>query len=125
MHRSIAFVAFLALSWSQLVALCCDMGEGMAGQSATVAEAHPPATTPHAHHPAPTGDTPPAPPLPNHGGSHACLMIMACGFASVRQARPTAMIRLPAVFFAAAFPTPPIPVAADLAVETPPPRHTV
>ncbi len=126
MHRSVAFVAFLALSWSQLVALHCDMGEGMASHSAAGADAHhPPATTPHAHHPAPTTDTPPTPHPPNHGGSHACLMIMACGFASVRQARPAAMIRLPAVFFTAAFPTPPIPVAADLAVETPPPRHTV
>ncbi len=116
MHRSVAFVAFLALSWSQLVALRCDMGEGMVMAKAG-ADAH--------HHPAPTADIPPTPHPPNHGGSHTCLMIMACGFASVRQARTTAMIRLPAVFFTAAFPTQPIPVAADLAVETPPPRHTV
>lgn len=81
----------------------------------------------HAGH-APAGHAangPPTPHPPDHGGSHGCLMIMACGFASVRQARPAAMIRFPAVFFAAAFPASPIPVAADLAVETPPPRHTV
>ena len=98
--------------------------------AAATADAHHPPTpnpaaTPHAHHPTPTADTPPTPHPPDHGGSHGCLMIMACGFASVRQARPAAMIRLPAVFFTADFLTSPIPVAAELAVETPPPRHTV
>ena len=97
----------------------------MAGHSATRADAHHPAATPHAHPPAPAGDTPSTPHPSNHGGSHGCLMIMACGFAPVREARPPAIISLPAVFFPAAFPTPPTPVAADLAVETPPPRHTV
>ena len=52
-------------------------------------------------------------------------MIMACSIASPRPASPAAMIRIPTVLVRAAFPTPPIPVAADLAVETPPPRHTV
>ena len=52
-------------------------------------------------------------------------MIMACSIASPRPAHPAAMIRIPAVLVRADFPTPPIPVAADLAVETPPPRHTV
>ena len=137
MHRSAAFVAFLALSWSQLVALHCDMGAGPStiGAHASTPASHAPAgheaTGTDAHNPPPhhlaTAPTPAAdtPPTPHHAPSHGCLMIMACGFASVRQARPAAMIRLPAVFFTADFLTSPIPVAADLAVETPPPRHTV
>ena len=119
MHRSVAFVAFLALSWSQLVGLRCDMG---ADRSTTAAHASTPASHAPAEH-ATTGADAHDP--PGHGGGHDCLMIMACGFASVRQARPAAMIRFPAVFVAAAFLNSPIPVAADLAVETPPPRHTV
>ena len=119
MHRSVAFVAFLALSWSQLVGLRCDMGTD---RSTTAAHASTPASHAPAEH-ATTGADAHDP--PDHGGGHDCLMIMACGFASVRQARPAAMIRFPAVFVAAAFLNSPIPVAADLAVETPPPRHTV
>ncbi len=77
------------------------------------------------HHPAPAAEAPPTPHPPDHGGSHGCLMIMACSIASPRPASPPAMIRIPTVLVRAAFPTPPIPVAADVAVETPPPRHTV
>ena len=110
MHRSIALVALLALSWSQLGALHCDMGAG-------------PSTT--AAHGASHALPPDTPSTPDHGGSHGCLMIMACGFASARQAHPVTIIRIPTVFVRTAFFTPLIPVAADQAVETPPPRHTV
>lgn len=126
MHRSLALVAFLALSWSHLAGLRCDMGVGALAMGEGRADATGDAGTPsHGHHPNPTAATLPTPHPTDHGSDHGCLMIMACGFASVRQARPATMIRIPAVFFTAAFPTPPIPVAADLAVETPPPRHTV
>ena len=103
MHRSVAFVAFLALSWSQLVGLRCDMGTD---RSMTAAHASTPASHAPAEH-ATTGADAHDP--PDHGGGHDCLMIMACGFASVRQARPAAMIRFPAVFVAAAFLNSPIP----------------
>ena len=119
MHRSVAFVAFLALSWSQLIALRCEMGTD---GSTTAAHASTPANHAPAEH-APTGADAHDP--PHHAPSHGCLMIMACSIASVRQARPAAMIRIPTVFVRAAFLAQPIPVAADLAVETPPPRHTV
>ena len=136
MHRSAAFVAFLALSWSQLVALRCDMGAGPSTTGTHVSTPASQAPAGHAmtgtddhnppHHPA-TASTPaaPTPATPHHAPSHGCLMIMACSIASVRQARPAAMIRIPTVFVRAAFLAQPIPVAADLAVETPPPRHTV
>ena len=116
MSRSVAFVAFLALSWSHVAGLRCDMGAteqtAMAGSS-------------HAHAPAHSDATPTSPHPASHGAPHGCLMIMACSIASPRPAHPAAMIRIPAVLVQADFPTPPIPVAADLAVETPPPRHTV
>ena len=161
MSRPVAFVAFLALSWSHVTGLRCDMGSGgiaMAaghgGHSAAGASPVPdPATAPHwaatrhahsppaaddAHtrrvataadtgspHSTPDHGVPSTPRPPDHGGAHGCLMIMACSIASPRPAHPAAMIRVPTVLVRAAFPAPPIPVAADLAVETPPPRHTV
>ena len=67
-------------------------------------------------------------PVPAHGdhcGSDICLVVLACGSASARPARAAAIVRIPAVFVRVAFPTPPIPVPADLTVETPPPRRTV
>ncbi|MDE2877168.1 MAG: hypothetical protein OXQ93_17135 [Gemmatimonadota bacterium] len=149
MSRPVAFVAFLALSWSHVAGLRCDMGEvgvGMAsghgGHSAVKASpvqgpgAHQEAATHHPQsraaaddarmrHGVTAADTGSPPPAPDHGPPHGCLMIMACSIASLRPAHPAAMIRIPTVLVRAAFPAPPIPVAADLAVETPPPRHTV
>ena len=118
MSRSVAFVAFLALSWSHVAGLRCDMG------AASHAHSPAPAHETHSGHAA-AEDTPTTPPAPDHGGSHGCLMLMACSIASPRPAHPAAMIRIPTVLVRTAFPAPPIPVAADLAVETPPPRHPV
>ena len=109
MRRPVAFLAFLALSWSQLVALRCDMGAG--GHAGTHHEAM------SAEQEAGHGG--------GHGGNHGCLMILACGTASIRATRSVAMIRMPALFVRAEFLPSPIPAAADLAVETPPPRHSV
>ena len=118
MSRSIAFVAFLAISWSHVAGLRCEMGTGAVAMDA----GHAAASASHGHHPTPTPSTPhPA----DHDSNHGCLMIMACSIASPRPARPAAMLRIPTVLVQAAFPTPPTPVAADLAVETPPPRRTV
>lgn len=123
MIRPVAFFAFLALSWSHVAGLRCDMGASAApvdeGQSGAVAS--------HGHHTTPATEAPPThhPATTGHDGSHGCLMIMACSVASPRPARTDAMIRIPAVIVRAAFPAPPILVATDLAVETPPPRHTV
>lgn len=51
-------------------------------------------------------------------------MMPACGAASsLRPARTVAMMRIPAVFVDAGSHFTTIPVAADLAVEPPPPRH--
>ena len=61
----------------------------------------------------------------DRGGDHGCQMIMACNYASVRHARASAMIRFPAVFVQAAFLADPIPAAAALRVEPPPPRLAV
>lgn len=150
MSRPVAFVAFLALSWSHVAGLRCDMGSdgtamasGHGGHSTAEASSIPDratalhqAATRHARSPAAAddahtrrgataADTGSPHPTPDHGATHGCLMIMACSIASPRPAHPAPMIRIPTVLVQADFPTPPIPVAADLAVETPPPRHTV
>lgn len=49
-------------------------------------------------------------------------MIMACGFVSIRPVQSATMIRFPAIFVRTGFSPLVIPVAAELAVETPPPR---
>ncbi|MXX54497.1 MAG: hypothetical protein F4205_06120 [Gemmatimonadetes bacterium] len=120
MRRTVALIAFVAISWSQLVALRCDMGTDApdGGHHATAA----PPPGPHdAHHP-PDG-SPMTPHGQHHGDSEGCLMIPACGASSVRPARAVAVMRLPAVFEGAGSYFSTIPVAADLAVEPPPPRH--
>lgn len=147
MHRPVAFLVFAALTSSQLVALRCDMGASThQAVPALQADAHEPvpahrtaahATAPHipapahgtathgqaapAHHPPPHPDHP----APHHGDRDTCQMMMPCGAASIRAVRTVGVARIPTPFvrtgsFAAA-----IPVAADLAVETPPPRLTV
>jgi len=135
MKRSVALVAFLGLSWSQLVALRCDMGNGVSEANAWAAPTHHTAPT---HQAEPTrhgatanlhGHAPDSAPLTQqgqrHGGDHGCLMIMACNYASVRHAQVAKMMRFPAIFLRAVFLPNPIPVAAPLAVETPPPRLAV
>ena len=125
MSRPVALVALLALSWSQVAGLRCDMATAPFAMDEGRADGSGHAGTPsHGHH-APAPDAPPTPHPPDHGGGHGCLMIMACSIASPRPARAAAMIRIPTVLVRAAFPTPSLPVAADLAVETPPPRHSV
>ena len=119
MCRPVAFLAFMALSWSQLVALRCDMGAGgHAGTHQAAMSAEPPADQ--------AAPVPPeAGPGGGPGGNYGCLMILACGTASIRPTRSVAMIRIPALFVRAEFIPNPVPTAADLAVETPPPRHLV
>ena len=146
MNRPAALVALLALSWSQLVALHCDMGSGVRGGVAVSAPASHAgavgrAATTDAHHHG--GEEAPAAQHgaaehgsaqhgsaqhgsaqhgQPHGGDHSCLMIMACGYASVRNAPSASMTRFPAISFRSAFLANPTPVTADRAVETPPPR---
>lgn len=102
-----------------------DVAEGVAGS----APAHHTATMQHTATANAHQRTPHQLPGPQHGQDHSddhgCQMIMACNYASVRQARATVMTRFPAVFLRAAFVANPIPVAAELAVETPPPRLAV
>ncbi len=151
MRRPVAILAFAALTSSQLVALRCDMGasahHGAAGDEAAsahgtatheAAPAHQAAThgarahgtaghetgraaEATAHQTAPHHDHP----APHHADRDACLMMMACGTASIRAVRTVAVARISAPFVRAASSAPAIPVAADLAVETPPPRLTV
>lgn len=130
MRRSVAILAFAALTSSQLVALRCDMGAPAHHVAAVdeAASAHDAAghetgraheatahqTAPHHGHPA-----------PHHADRDGCLMMMACGTASIRAVRTVAVARIPAPFVRAVSSAPAIPVAADLAVEPPPPRLTV
>ena len=136
MNRPAALVALLALSWSQLVALHCDMGSGVRGGVAVSAPAshagavgraattdahqHGGEEAPAAQHGAAEHGS--AQHGQSHGGDHSCLMIMACGYASVRNAPSASMTRFPAISFRSAFLANPTPVTADRAVETPPPR---
>ena len=80
------------------------------------------ATTAVDHHA--SDHAPPARHGQDHGGDHGCLMIMACGYSFVRHAQSVVMDRLPGTVVRAVLLANPIPVAADLAVETPPPRLT-
>lgn len=137
MRRSVAILAFAALTSSQLVALRCDMGASAhpgaavdeaasahqaAGQEAAPAHEAVPAHQAAAHQTASPHHDHPA---PHHADRDACLMMMACGTASIRAVRTVAVARISAPFVRAASSAPAIPVAADLAVETPPPRLTV
>ena len=141
MRRSVAILAFAALTSSQLVALRCDMGASAHHEAAgdEAASAHGTATheaarahetaghetgraaETAAHQTPQHGDHP----APHHADRDACLMMMACGTASIRAVRTVAVARISAPFVRAASSAPAIPVAADLAVETPPPRLTV
>lgn len=135
MRRPVAILAFAALTSSQLVALRCDMGasahHGAAEQEA--ASAHGAATHEVATHEAARAHETAAHQTPQHGDHpsphpadrDACLMMMACGTASIRSVRTVAVARISTPFVRAASSAPAIPVAADLAVETPPPRLTV
>ena len=49
-------------------------------------------------------------------------MIMACGYSFVRHAQSVVLNRFPGTVVRTAFLASPIPVAAEPAVETPPPR---
>lgn len=107
------------MSWSQVVALHCDMGTG-ASQHAEAMQ-HPATAAADAH----TSDHAP---LARHGRGHdgdpGCLMIMACGYSFVRHAQQAVTGRFPGTVVGAPFLANPIPVAAVLAVEAPPPRLT-
>lgn len=131
MRRPIAILAFAALTSSQLVALHCEMGAS-AHQGAVSYETGPAHETAghaheaagHAHETAGHGKTAPSHGSPHHGDRDSCLMMMACGTASIRPAR-SVMSRIPAVFVRTAYKVTPVLATADLAVETPPPRLTV
>ena len=139
MRRLVAILAFAALTSSQLVALRCDMGasthHGVAGDEAAsahgvatheAARAHQAATPEavRAHETAGHSQTAPAHGSPHHGAGDSCPMMMACGAATISPAR-SVMSRIPAVFVRTAYKVTPVLATADLAVETPPPRHTV
>lgn len=131
MHRSVALVAFLALSWSQVVALGCDMAAGAGDRTpatAATASPHHPAAMQHVATTAADQHKPDqAPPVRHgqgHGGDHGCQMIMSCGYSFVRHAQSAVITRFPGIAVRAAYLTDPVPVAAELVVETPPPRLT-
>ncbi len=144
MRRSVALLGFLALSWSQVVALHCDMGTGAPHHPAAAEHPGAPHHPAAAHHPAASGHAAtsmqhaaaiPADrhaadqaPMARHGQGHdrdhGCLMIMACGYSFVRHAQSVVLKRFPGTVVRAAFLASPIPVAAEPAVETPPPRLT-
>ncbi len=131
MRRSVAILAFAALTSSQLVALRCDMGapahHGAAVDEAASAHDAAGHETGRAHEAAAhqTASRHGGHPAPHHADRDACLMMMACGTASIRAVRTVAVARISTPFVRAAAFAPAIPVAADLAVEPPPPRLTV
>ncbi len=131
MRRTVAILAFATLTSSQLVALRCDMGAPARHAAAVdeAASAHDAAghETGRAHEAAAhqTASRHGDHPAPHPADRDACLMMMACGTASIRAVRTVAVARISAPFVRAASSAPAIPVAADLAVETPPPRLTV
>lgn len=153
MRRTVAILAFATLTSSQLVALRCDMGAPAHHAAATHEAASAHGTATHEGAPAHRAATHEAAsahdaaghetgrahdaaahqtasrhgdhPAPHHADRDACLMMMACGTASIRAVRTVAVARISAPFVRAASSAPAIPVAADLAVETPPPRLTV
>ena len=141
MRRTAAVFALAALSWSQLVALRCDMGapvpmlEAGAHTFASVHAAgdldrhasgptHQPAPPPTGHDHVRAEGTPAPPDREHHGDGGGCLMILAaCGAASARTVQATNLVRFPAVSVRANLDIAPIPVAVSMGVETPPPRH--
>lgn len=132
MRRSIAILSFAALTSSQLVALRCDMGASAHHGAAAHETGHEHETAAHqaaTHEAVHAHETAAHQTASRHGGHPAprdgCLMMMACGTASIGAVRTVAVARIPAPFVRAAFSARAIPVAADLAVETPPPRHGV
>lgn len=139
MRRPVAILAFAALTSSQLVALHCDMGASahhgaVAHENGRAHDTAGPQTghayeaagpeTDHAHEPAGHSQTAPAHGSPHRGAGDSCLMMMACGAPTMSPAR-SVMSRIPAVFVRTAYKVTPVLATADLAVETPPPRHTV
>ena len=143
MRRAVAVFALATLSWSQLVALSCDMGAPVPMLEAgarTFASAHAggdldrhasggthqPAPPPTSQDHLPTEETPAAPHGEHHGDGGGCLMILAaCGAASARPAQTANLVRLPAVSVQANLYIATIPVAVAMGVETPPPRPLV
>ena len=119
MRRTVAVFALAALSWSQLVALRCDMGA-----PTSMLEAHQPAPAPAGHDHLLTEETPAAPHGEHHGEGGGCLMILAaCGAVSARTVQTAVLVRSPAVSVRANLDIALIPVAVSMGVETPPPRH--
>lgn len=121
MRHTVAVVALAGLSWSQLVAVRCDMGAGVPSEADQAA-----ASAPHsgAHGtPHPTDHPVPTPHGHHHGDGESCPMIMACGISAVRPTGTVPVERIPAIFAGAAFLANPTPIAADLTVEPPPPRQ--
>ena len=99
MHRSVALFAFLALSWSQVVALGCDMATGAGDRPAATASPHHAAAMQHAATATADQHAPDqAPPVRHgqgHGGDHGCQMIMSCGYSFVRHAQSAVITRFP------------------------------
>lgn len=119
MRRIVAVFALAVLSWSQLVALRCDMDA-----PAPTLEAHQPAPTSTGHDHVAAGETPAAPHGEHHGEGGGCLMILAaCGAASARTVQTAILVRFPAVSVGANLDIAPIPVTVARGVETPPPRY--
>ena len=127
MRRTAAVFALAALTWSQLVALRCDMGAPVPMLDATprtFASAH--AAGDPAHHAThlPTEETPAAPHGEHDGDGGGCLMILAgCSAASARTVQTPILVRFPAVSVQTNLFIAPIPVTVAMGVETPPPRH--
>ena len=119
MRRAVAVFALATLSWSQLVALSCDMGA-----PTPMLDTRQSAPIPAGHDHLSTEETPASPHGEHHGAGGGCLMILAaCAAASARTVQAATLVRFPAIAVRANLDIAPIPVAVSMGVETPPPRH--
>ena len=125
MHRLVALLAFLALSWSHVAAVRCATGGSMARGPAEAAMTHHEAA-PHDHpashaaggessHSHRQED-------PGHGG---CAMMLACAVTSGEPLRPADVRSFPGVAFHGGPFVQQTPAVVATSVDPPPPRHHV
>ena len=123
-HRFLALLAFLTLSWSQVAASRCAAGVSPIPRPADTGVAHSEAAL-H-HHPAqPTSGK------LSHSHHHEdlergeCTMMLACTFASVESLRPAEIRSFPAAAFHADRFVRRSVAIVDRSVDPPPPRHRI
>ena len=119
MHRSVALLAFLALSWSHVAAIRCATGVSAMQEPADATVAH--------HHAASQPAVGESPHSHRHEdtGRGECTMMLVCTLASVEALRPAAIRSLPGVALHAERFVQHVLAIVAWSVDPPPPRHHV